>query len=175
MKHIFFVLILLLLSFQIQFATAKIWKSKNNIRVEKKMYQCKISDKIQKYNCWQVQFDKLKNYITKCESSNHTIDKSIIEVPSPDGSLIKFKIQLSNVMSPELQKQFPDIKSYSGNSITNPSTKIRIDLNESGFHALITANQNQWLIEPYCINTKKFYVCYFKSNYSSTPTFNESR
>jgi hypothetical protein len=125
-----------------------------------------------------LKFEKLKSNLLKAGLINDKpIKPVIIEIPSPDGDVIKFEMYQSQTMSPELAKQFPELKSYMGNAVADKSTTIRANINETGFHALITSTKGQWLVEPYCIRkSKDFYCCYWKSDFKSNrEPFNENR
>ncbi|HNP20254.1 MAG TPA: hypothetical protein PKL31_17570 [Fulvivirga sp.] len=85
-----------------------------------------------------------------------------IAIPIPEGGYINIQIKKSSTMSPALEEKYPDIKSYvviqSGNIISG-----RIDINPSGFYAMITTTENTFFINPITKGSKS-YLCYEKRN-----------
>jgi hypothetical protein len=156
----------------------KIWQLQSNEAVANKIADCKISNQISKYTTWKTNFEKLKNQLATIPieyAKNQT--PIIVEFPDRNGKLIAFKMYQSQTMSAELANQFPDLKSYMGNAVADNSITIRANLNETGFHALLSSTNGQWLIEPYCAGkSKDYYCCYWKSDFKSNrEPFNEKR
>ncbi len=61
---------------------------------------------------------------------------STISVPDPDGGTAKFRIQETSVMEPGLAARHPEIKTYAGLGVTDPTATIRLDLTPSGLPRL---------------------------------------
>ncbi|NKB24824.1 MAG: hypothetical protein GKR87_10700 [Kiritimatiellae bacterium] len=95
----------------------------------------------------------------------------LINIPMPDGRFQSFRILETFVMAPELAAQFPDIKTYVGQS--DDGSTIRLDSTPVGFHAQIFSPQKGWIyIDPHWKNDPKIYVSYFKIDYTpSRKTF----
>ncbi len=88
-----------------------------------------------------------------------------IAIPIPEGGYINILIKNSSTMSPALAKKYPNIKSYvviqSGNIISG-----RIDINPSGFYAMITTTESTFFINPITKGSES-YLCYEKRNAKS--------
>ena len=78
------------------------------------------------------------------------MSQTLLSLPMPDGSYEVFDIVESPIMETELAEKFPEIQTYAGRSINDPSKSIRFDLTPQGFHAIIlTAGKGTIYIDPY--------------------------
>jgi hypothetical protein len=75
---------------------------------------------------------------------------AIIVVPNANGGTERFQMFEFSNFAPELQAQFPNIRSYIGIGIDDKNAQIRMSLDESGIQAMIfrTGKRNEF-IEPY--------------------------
>ena len=63
---------------------------------------------------------------------------SVIEIPLPDGNSLRVKAEKVSVMAPELERQFPQIKTWRVTGENDASIHGVIDITEHGFHAMVT-------------------------------------
>ena len=97
------------------------------------------------YRLYQLKENLLRNVIkgtplektVKISSSNY-----IISVPNAEGKIERFRIIEAPVMQPKLAAKYPDLKSYAGRGIDDPTAIIRFDVTPAGFHAMITSGKN---------------------------------
>jgi Metallo-peptidase family M12B Reprolysin-like/CHRD domain/Secretion system C-terminal sorting domain len=95
----------------------------------------------------------------------------ILELPMPDNQTQKFRVFESPTMDKELAKQFPEIKTYAGTSISNEATTIRFDITPAGFHAMVLSSEGIIYIDPYSRGTTDFYIVYNKKDFVSKKVF----
>jgi subtilisin-like proprotein convertase family protein len=96
----------------------------------------------------------------------------ILTLPMPDGSFQDFRIVEAPVMHPDLAKQFPQIKSYAGVGLDDPTAYLRFDMTPKGFHAMIlTAQTSDVFIDPYSTADIEHYVSYYKKDYEKNSAF----
>jgi len=95
--------------------------------------------------------------------------QTIIELPSPDGSLKKYRLVESPVMASELCSAYPTIKTFNVMGIDEPGTYGKLDWTELGFHAMIRRPGGDFFIDPYCRNNYDDYVVYNVSDFKKDP------
>ncbi|HEX8462360.1 MAG TPA: zinc-dependent metalloprotease family protein [Segetibacter sp.] len=119
----------------------------------------------------------LKNLLALSPKEFTAASKSnpaVLIIPMPDGNFKNFKIVETSMMEPGLAKEFPNIKTYSGQGIEDPYATIKIDWNELGFHAMILSPINGTvLIDPSTPESKTSYLSFKKSDIAPKSPFTE--
>lgn len=97
-----------------------------------------------------------------------TIAKSgfIINIPDADGNIQGFRVVESPVMSSKLQAKHPEIKTYAGQGVEDPSSNIRFDFTPLGFHAVIISPKRKTVYINPVSSAKQLYVVFDRSNAS---------
>jgi hypothetical protein len=86
-----------------------------------------------------------------------------LTLPLADGTFQTFRVVESPIMEPALAAGFPEIKTYRGEGIEDPTATTRFDWTPEGFHALIISSRGAVLIEPYDAGTTENYIAYLQS------------
>jgi sugar lactone lactonase YvrE len=84
-----------------------------------------------------------------------------IKLPMPDGALARFGFVESPIMEPELAAQFPEIRTYRGWGLDDPTATTRFTKTGSGLHAIVLKAQNAFYIEPLSGDDTHTYMSYF--------------
>ena len=95
---------------------------------------------------------------------------AILTLPRPDGTWATFRFVESPVMAPELQAQFPSIRTYLGQGIDQPTALLRCDMTPAGFHAMVLSDGETWYIDPVTPGDRSAYLVYTKSDFYATNT-----
>ncbi|AFH49536.1 Hypothetical protein IALB_1829 [Ignavibacterium album JCM 16511] len=121
------------------------------------------------YRTLQLNLDLAKELLASApmEFTSEAINNpSVIELPLPEGTFQKFKFWASPAMEPELQKKFPEIRTYTGQGIDDPFATLKMDLTPHGFHAMILSPNGRVFIDPYAKGEIKYYIVYFAKNFT---------
>ncbi len=101
------------------------------------------------------------------EGTPSAVDRAVIELPMPAGGFERFAIVESPVMAPELGAMYPEIRTYAGYGLDDPSATIRFDLVPQGFHALILSENGSICIDPFQRGDATHYQSYYRSDHLS--------
>lgn len=103
---------------------------------------------------------------------SNTTSNVVLSFPNPDGKMEEFQIYESPVMAEGLANRYPDIKSYVGKGITNPSENIRFSVTLFGLHTMAMTEENgTFYIDTYTKDLNN-YIVYRKSDTSPSRLFN---
>lgn len=91
----------------------------------------------------------------------------ILSLPLPDGSFSRFRVVDSPIMEEGLAQKFPEIKTYLGQGIDEPTATTRFDITPKGFHALILFAERSVYIDPYSSGDDEHYIAYNKKDYAN--------
>jgi Metallo-peptidase family M12B Reprolysin-like len=94
----------------------------------------------------------------------------VLEIPAPDGTMMRFRIEDSPIMSAEVAAQFPGWKTFQGYGIDDPTATARFDFTPSGFHAYVLSNSGTFAIDPYQENDRGNYIAYYKKDLTRDPS-----
>jgi len=169
MKHIYSKLqitLLLILFFIVSLSAQKsnvVWSkiSKENIAQAEKVIR---KSEPKKATFYQLDLNKLKIQLENAplRGASNKVSNLIVDFPNADGTIESYRVKEAPVMVPEMQANHPEIRSYVGQSIDNPSTLIRFSVTPLGLHTMtLSAKKGAQYIDPFTTNLKN-YVVYTK-------------
>ncbi|MEG0926108.1 zinc-dependent metalloprotease [Chryseobacterium sp.] len=140
MKHYFFILTLM-----IPFLGFSQW-TRTELRSQKVK---KSQEKLEFAGLYTLNTDQLKQALKNAPTRFSNDKGVVVTLPVANGRLEKFQVWEFSNMAPELQAKFPDIKSYVGTALEDPTVYLRFSLSPTGFSSMITRSGISEFIEPY--------------------------
>uniref|UniRef100_UPI00404A043A reprolysin-like metallopeptidase n=1 Tax=Gelidibacter sp. TaxID=2018083 RepID=UPI00404A043A len=146
-----------------------LWKqtTKDKVILSKKLYEVNEPVNVSYY---ELDLNGLKNSLIGAPQRGTTVSNIILDFPNIDGEMESFRIEEASNMEPELQAQFPDIRSYVGIGISNPAAILRFSLSpEKGLSSMVLSENKTVFIEPYSENLL-FYRVYKRTSEDVKPS-----
>ncbi|WP_336959662.1 reprolysin-like metallopeptidase [Chryseobacterium contaminans] len=140
MKHYFFIFALM-----IPFLGFSQWK-RTEIRAQKVK---KSQEKLEFSGLYSLDANQLQQLLKNAPARLSGQKGAVISLPNAKGKLEKFQVWEYSNMAPELQAKYPDIKSYVGTALEDPSVYLRFSFSPVGFSSMITRSGMSEFIEPY--------------------------
>ncbi|MFC7726093.1 M12 family metallo-peptidase [Nocardioides sp. GCM10028917] len=87
---------------------------------------------------------------------------AVVTVPAPNGDLIDFRVVEVAVMEQGLAARHPELTTYAGRAVADPTATIRLDLTPMGFHASVRGDGNRaaWYVDPAWNGDDSIYLSY---------------
>ncbi len=169
-KHLWNVFFILILSLSSQ-AQNQPWKKISEKEISKLDKKSRSSIPTA-YEIYQLDLNALTTVVQKAPLDLSSQKSTItMDFPSSDGKLERFEIYQAPVMSPVLSAKFPEITSYSGKSVTDPTSSIRFSITVFGFQAVhYSAKTGTSYIDAYTTDLKN-YIFYNRNTLKSNRSF----
>jgi len=145
----------LMFFFSSSFAQSKsLWKTTSeDIHKFDKVFE--NPDSPESFSLFELQAQEIKELLeTTSSRKTSTFDSgTILGFPNADGSIENYRVLEASVMHPDLQERYPEIRSYKGQSITNPANIIRFSISPRGLSSVKLSPSGVEYIEPYALNS----------------------
>lgn len=109
----------------------------------------KSQEKLEFAGLYSLDADQLRQTLQKAPARFSNEKGVIVSLPTASGKIERFQVWEFSNMAPELQAKYPDIKSYVGTGLEDPSVYLRFSLSPVGFSSMITRSGISEFIEPY--------------------------
>ncbi|MEP6646081.1 MAG: zinc-dependent metalloprotease family protein [Saprospiraceae bacterium] len=96
---------------------------------------------------------------------------SLLVIGLADGTEDIFRMQRYDMMENGLAENYPDIRTFIGESVSNPYRTVRADWTESGFRAVIRDETGMTYIDPYQRNDLFDRIVYFRKDYQTNESW----
>lgn len=95
----------------------------------------------------------------------------LLTLPMRDGTYSRFKILESPVFAPELARTHPDISSFVGQGVDDPTLTGRFVQTQAGFYAFIRTMDGMIFMEPNGLGNTRQSILYSRGDLTEAPTF----
>lgn len=121
------------------------------------------------YRALQLDVAAMGSFLSQAplEGTPAADNRAVIELPLPDGAFGRFAVVESPIMAPELAEKYPEIRTYAGFGLDDPTATIRFDLVPQGFHALILSDKGSIVIDPFQRGDVVHYQSYYRHDHES--------
>ncbi len=92
----------------------------------------------------------------------------IISLPFPDGGYQRFRIVDSPIMEGGLAARHPDIRTFAGKGVDDPSASLRMDISALGLHASVRSSKGNWYVDPLSTSSDTVHASYFTRDAENT-------
>jgi len=124
----------------------------------------------EKYLTFNVDSARLRDSLLRSPeefSDSARKSRNVVELPKPDGTITRFRIEDSPILSPEIAKQHPTWKTYQAYSIDEPGVTARLDMTDSGFHGYVFGLEGTYSIDPFQANDLDNYIVFYKKEFGA--------
>lgn len=90
------------------------------------------------YRTFQLDLDGARRALADAPELQSKADGLIFELPSPDGTSVRFRVMEDPILSPELAARRPDVRTYVGVGVDDPYARVRFGVTDQGLHARVS-------------------------------------
>lgn len=142
------------------YANAQNWKEVPSYFLKSK----NITTEYQNSKVYSMDINTLKNKLTLAPSNTSNQSGVVVDMPTSDGSIQKYMIWEASILSPKLQEKYPNIRSYVGKSLDDPSVYLRFSVTPLGLSSSIFRNEGKSdFIESYDLEGSTYYEVHSSS------------
>lgn len=123
------------------------------------------------YQLMKLNTEQINQQLSNAPANNQANAGINVKFPNAEGTFDTYKVVESSTMHADLQAKYPEIKSYSGYKIDDPSTKIKFSVSPYfGLNAVIRSNSGLKYIDSYS-QDNQVYMIYNRDNAGHQHTF----
>lgn len=122
------------------------------------------TDMPERYRSYRLDFKGIKDYLLNAPAEQFPSVPSgfLIKLPSPDGSMLEYRIESYEMLERGLQLKFPAIRTFQGYCVSDPYVRVKFDHTVLGFHVMVFTTDGIFFIDPFTVGDTSNYICYNK-------------
>lgn len=147
------------------------WQKSSVAAVENKS-KLNRTTTVSKFDVFSLDVTTFRNQLANAPKRGNSVNVSnqLVYFPDAEGNTKHYRIYEATVMHPELQAQFPEIRSYVGVCVDDKSSVVLFSMTIFGLHAMILSPKGTVLIDPFTSDLNQ-YMVYKKKDAVSTSSF----
>ncbi len=125
------------------------------------------------FGVYKLNLRYLDDKLSRAPKRKGKLNKSsiILSFPNEKGELDKYEVFEASIMEEILQRKYPNIKSFIGRGVDDPTSIVRFSRSSLGLHAMFVKGSNNTIyIDPYSMN-KESYIVYSKKSLTDVNQF----
>jgi hypothetical protein len=119
---------------------------------------------------FQANPQALRQELASAPLENPSGKGTLIWMPSPNGTLQRFRLVESPIQSPEVARQ-TGVKTYAAQGVDDRWATGRFDLGINGFHGMVLSPSGDYFIQPLTLGEKVNHIAFFKSDAAPVGAF----
>lgn len=132
-------------------AQHRIWskntRNKSNITADKSVARQSFP---KEFLLFDLDIAPLRSRLFAVAGESAREQSTVISLPNADGGIERFEVFEASNFEPDLQAQFPEIRSFSGTGVTDRYATVKLSISPQGIQAMIfRADAESEFIEPY--------------------------
>ena len=117
-----------------------------------------------RFAAFRLDLGTVRNALAGSPSEASTTAPRTIAIPAPDGTLQRFAVTRSAVMTRALARRHPEIRTYAGRGLDDPTATVRLDTTPLGFHAAVRSDRGSWFVDPQYAGSVTRYAVYARGS-----------
>ncbi len=109
-------------------------ESRSSIITDKSVSRLSFPKEFKLFN---LNIDPLRQQLFSIVGAHPSAHSTVISLPNADGGIEKFEVYEASNFMPALQEQFPQIRAYSGQGITDRSATLKISISPQGIQTMV--------------------------------------
>ncbi|NOT52596.1 MAG: peptidase [Chitinophagaceae bacterium] len=122
------------------------------------------------FKLYSLNIEPLRQTLFSIIGANASRHSATITLPNVAGQMEQFEVYEASNFEPALQAQFPEIRAYSGRSISDPASTLKISISPQGIQTMVfRAGGPCEYIEPYSQDNTVYAVFHSQRNKGALP------
>lgn len=123
----------------------------------------------QEFKLFTINTNEITSLLANAPQRFSAQSNAIIEFPTNNGKIQKFRVYEASVLAPSLQAQHPNTRSFVAQGIDDPTAIARFSFSDNGLHLMISsANHGTIYMDPYTKDLNQ-YISYSKNSLPADP------
>ncbi len=126
------------------------------------------------YRLFELDEGRLEEFLSRApmeDTEPSPEAQPVMTLPMPDGTFARFRVEESPILSADLAAEHPELRTYIGQGLDDPTATARLDRTPAGFHAIILSADGTVYIDPYQRGDTRHYISFRKSDIDQRPPF----